>query len=213
MRPTKETIDSIIQQEWKMFHSVNEGSAELAWCQNDYQTFDGMRRGQYEAWDEETCRCYLKDVELAVAEGRNLAEEKYIYMMRSTAPEEFSRLTDRVRPIDCTTNTLAEEITDKLLEQTVALRKQYPYVSRTGRPLRSTSDTPNVTSVETYQYSELLTYSVATLRALQNHLIACEREGVSLAKEIQQNSLKTYGFQTMEEAEEYVKRQAEKKNG
>ena len=213
MRPTKETIDSIIRQEWKMFHSVNEGTAEPAWCQNDYETFDGMRRGQYEAWDEETCRCYLRDVEQAMAEGRNLAEEKYIYMMRSTAPAEFALLSSRVRPIDCETNSLAEEITEKLLVQTMALRKQYPYVSRTGRPLRAESDTRNVTSVETYQYSELLTYSAATLRALRNHLIEWEQEGISLAKEIQQNSLKTYGFRTMEEAEEYVKRQAEKRNG
>ena len=212
MKPTKETIDAIIAQEWEMFHSVNEG-AELAWCQNDYKTFDGMRRGQYEAWDEETCHNYLVDITFAAAEGRNLAEEKYIYMMRSTAPAEFALLADRVRPIDCETNTLAEEITAKLIEQTVALRAQYPYVSATGRPLRSSEDTPSVTSVETYQRSELLTYSVKTLRALQNHLVECEREGISLAKEIQQNSLKTYGFQTMEEAEAYVRRQREKKNG
>lgn len=212
MKPLKETIDAIIAQEWEMFHSVNEG-AELAWCQNDYKTFDGMRRGQYEAWDEETCHSYLVDITFAAAEGRNLAEEKYIYMMRSTAPEEFALLSSRVRPIDCETSTLAEEITAKLIQQTVALREQYPYVSANGRPLRSESDTPNVTSVETYQRSELLTYSPKTLRALLNHLVACEREGISLAREIQQNSLKTYGFQTMEEAEAYVRRQREKKNG
>lgn len=213
MKPEKETIDRIIEQEWTMFHSVNADTGELAWCQNDFKTFDGMRRGQYEAWDEQTCRCYLQDVTDAVREGRNLAEEKYVYMMRSTAPEEFELLTDRVRPVDCEKSTLAEEITAKLIEQTVALRAQYPYVGRTGRPLRSASDTKEVVSVETYQLSELLTYSHATLRTLRNHLIELEREGISLAKEIQQNSLKTYGFRTMEEAEEYVKRQAEKRNG
>ena len=212
MKPLKETVDAIIAQEWEMFHSVNEG-AEPAWCQNDYKTFDGMRRGQYEAWDEETCRSYLVDITFAAAEGRNLAEEKYIYMMRSTAPEEFALLSSRVRPIDCETNTLAEEITAKLIAQTAVLREQYPYVSATGRPLRSEADTENVTSVETYQRSELLTYSPKTLRALQNHLIACERDGVSLAKEIQQNSLKTYGFQTIDEAESYLRRRQEKQNG
>ena len=212
MKPLKETVDAIIAQEWEMFHSVNEG-AELAWCQNDYKTFDGMRRGQYEAWDEETCRSYLVDITFAAAEGRNLAEEKYIYMMRSTAPEEFALLSGRVRPIDCETNTLAEEITAKLIAQTAVLREQYPCVSATGRPLRSEADTENVTSVETYQRSELLTYSPKTLRALQNHLIACERDGVSLAKEIQQNSLKTYGFQTIDEAESYLRRRQEKQNG
>ncbi len=204
MKPEKETIDAIIRLEWKMFHSVNEGS-ELAWCQNDYDTFAGMRRGQYESWDERTCRSYLQDVEEAAAAGENLAEQKYIYMMRSTAPEDFEKLSDRVKPIDCEKNTLAEQITDKLVEQTAVLRQQFPLVSSTGRPLRSSEDTPEYTSVETYQRSELYTYSNRTLRALYAWLMELEKEGVSLARLLQENTLHYYGFQTMEEAEAHLR--------
>lgn len=208
MEPKKETIDRIIDLEWNMFHSVNEGS-ELAWCQNDRKTFDGMRRGQVEAWDDQTAGSYLKDLEEATAAGRNLAEEKYIFMMRSTAPVEFLQLMDRVPGIDCETETLAEEITDRMIAQTVEMRKKYPYISSAGRPLRSTEDTPALTSVETYQLSELLTYSKRTLRALLAHLIDLERNGISLAERIQEYSLRTYGFKSLAEADAYVRGKSE----
>lgn len=204
MQPKKETIDAMIHLEWQMFHSVNEG-AELAWCQNEPETFDGMRRGQYESWDAATCESYLRDLQEAAEAGRNLAEEKYIYMMRSTAPAEFLLLMDRVPPIDCETETLAAEITRRLMEQTAALRKQFPLVSGTGRPLRATEDTPQVTSVETYQKSELYTYSLKTLRALRDHLAELEAQGISLARLLQENSLKTYGFTSLEQAEAYLR--------
>lgn len=208
MKPMEETINRIIALEWTMFHSVNEGK-EQADCQNDPVTFDGMRRGQYEAWDEVTCRSYLRDLTEAADEGRNLAEEKYIYMMRSTAPEEFAMLSDRVRPIDCAKSELAEQITARLLEQTAVLRREYPLISTGGRPLRSSEDTPCVTSVETYQRSELYTYSNNTLHCLLNHLIEQEQKGIALAAEIQQNSLKTYGFTSLEQAESFLRSRKE----
>ena len=83
--PDKSLIDNIIALEWKMFSSVNEGGPKAS-CQEDPQTFDGMRRGQFSAWSDEAAQCYYEDVKAAAATGRNLAMEKYIHMMKSTAP-------------------------------------------------------------------------------------------------------------------------------
>ena len=79
----QEIIARILDKEFIMFHAVN-GDGEKADCQNDRKTFEMMRGAQFSAWNEETCRSYLEDVEQAEREGRNICAEKYIHMMKST---------------------------------------------------------------------------------------------------------------------------------
>ena len=200
MQPKEETIKRIIDLEWPMFHNVN-GDGPKASCQNDRDTFEGMRRGQYEAWDEKTCQAYLRDLETAAAQGRNLPAEKYIHMMRSTAPGDYEKLKALLPPRDERAERLADEITAKLVGQTEVLRERYPRVGGAGRPLYTTQDGPGVTSVETYQRGELYTYSYETLRALREHLLALETNGESLAERILAGSVAYYGYASLEEAE------------
>jgi hypothetical protein len=200
MQPKEETIRKIIDIEWPMFRDVN-GDGPKASCQNDRQTFEGMRRGQYEAWDEKTCESYLRDLEDAVRQGRSLPTEKYIHMMRSTAPGEYEQLKRLLPPSDPRAVELADKITDKIIAQTVVLHERYPRVSGAGRPLYTWQDGPGVTSVETYQRGELYTYSAATLEALWEHLLALEAKGESLAEKILAGSVAYYGYASLEEAE------------
>ena len=88
-------IDRLIAMEWEMFHSVNEGGPKAS-CQEDPETFYGMRNAQFNSWDEATVDSYYNDVENARACGRNLVMEKYIHMMRTTQPEEYRALLSRV---------------------------------------------------------------------------------------------------------------------
>lgn len=60
------------------------------------------------------------------------------------------------------------------------------------------------TSVQTYQKGELLTYSENTLRLLKDHLFTLKAQGISLAKEITAGSICSYGFTSLEEAEEFL---------
>jgi hypothetical protein len=200
MQPKEETIKKIIDIEWPMFRDVN-GDGPKASCQNDRLTFEGMRRGQYEAWDERTCEAYLRDLEAAAAQGRNLPAEKYIHMMRSTAPGDYEKLRALLPPRDERAERLADMITAKLVGQTEVLHERYPRVSGAGRPLYTTQDGPGVTSVETYQRGELYTYSIETLQALWEHLLALEEKGESLAEKILAGSVAYYGYASLEEAE------------
>ena len=86
--PNKTIIDNIIKLEWPMFSSVNEGGPKAS-CQEDPVTFDGMRRGQFSAWNLETLESYYEDVQAASAIGRNLAMEKYIHMMKYDTTVEY----------------------------------------------------------------------------------------------------------------------------
>ncbi|MDR0838218.1 MAG: DUF4125 family protein [Oscillospiraceae bacterium] len=204
----KALTDNIVALEWDMFQLVNEGGPR-ADCQDDFRTFDGMRRGQFEAWSDEAAKSYEGDLEAAKVAGRNLIAEKYIHMMRTTTPARYEKLMEGVpRPTE-RAEALAQAISDKMLAQTEALQEKYPYVSGTGRPLHSASDFSGVTSIETYQLGELLTYSENTLAALGRHLDALEANGVSLAGEILANSVKFYGYASLKEAEDAARTRAE----
>lgn len=206
--PDKNMIDKIIALEWKMFSSVNEGGPKAS-CQEDPVTFEGMRRAQFSAWSQEAVQCYLSDVEIATAEGRNLAMEKYIHMMKSTAPVQYSKLIEDVVCPSEEAAAVADKITKKMIEQTALLFSEYPYVSGAGRPLYSSSDFQGTTSVETYQKGELYTYSEATLNALWKHLCNLESAGKSLAALILENSVKFYGYNSLAESEAAMRKHAE----
>ena len=128
-------IENIISLEWDMFQAVNEGGPR-ADCQDDRLTFEGMRRGQFEAWSQAPCESYLDDLLNAVLDGRNLVTEKYIHMMKFSSPVQYDALCKMIQLPEENTVLLAQEISDKLLEQTAQLFKDYPYVSGSGRPLR-----------------------------------------------------------------------------
>lgn len=206
--PDKQIIDKLIKLEWKMFSSVNEGGPK-ADCQEDPDTFYGMRYGQFSAWSDEAVNCYLADVEKATSEGRNLAMEKYIHMMKTTQPSQYDILVKRCVYPSPEAVELAQKITDKLIAQTEVLHKEFPYVSGSGRPLYSTADFRGFISVETYQKGELFTYSLDTLKALWAHLCALEAEGKSLARNILENSVMHYGYKCLEDAEAAQRRYAE----
>lgn len=200
MIPGKETIDRIVNIEWDMFQNVNKPGIR-ADCQDDRSTFEGMRRGQFEAWSVEVAESYLDDLNAAPAAGRNLVMEKYIHMMKSIAPLQYEKLALHLTYPDKEGMLLVDAITDKMIDQTRELFRKYPFVSGSCRPLYSADDSQDLTSIESYQRGELQTYSNKTLKAYKWHLLALEASGISLAKLILEGSAKHYGYKTLDDAE------------
>ena len=201
-------IENIVSLEWEMFTAVNEGEAR-ANCQEDRITFDGMRTAQFSAWPAEAITSYQDDLLNARQCGRNLVEEKYIHMMETTEPARYAALLTRVAVPSDAVRSRAHEVADILLEQTRILFENYPYISGNGRPLYSALDFCSI-SVETYQFSELLTYSEKTLLALGEHVAALEKSGVSLARVILENTVRFYGYESLDTAEKAAKVRADK---
>ena len=202
-------LDEIVSFEWDMFQAVNEGGPR-ADCQNDRETFEGMRRAQFQAWSSEASASYLDDLLNAVLDGRNLVSEKYIHMMKHASPRQYEALAKTIPAPGEEEKRLAREISEALLQETVTLQKQFPYVSGSGRPLRSQQDFTGVTSIETYQLGELLTYSEKTLSLLLKRLMALRAEGKSLAREIMEHTVKHYGYSSLESAEAATKARIDK---
>ena len=208
MDEKQSVIDKIVSMEWAMFIAVNEGEARAA-CQEDRVTFDGMREAQFDAWPLEAVKSYQDDLLNARQCGRNLVEEKYIHMMENTEPSRYAVLLARITVPSEAVRSLAREVADILLEQTRILFEDYPYVSGNGRPLYSALDYSDI-SVETYQFSELLTYSEKTLSTLSEHIKTLENSCTSLARVILENTVRFYGYESLDTAEKAAKERADK---
>lgn len=199
-----DTVDRIISCEWNMFQAVNAGGPRVD-CQDDYTTFNGMRRAQFTAWSQEAAASYLEDLYSAEESGRNLLREKYIYMMRTTEPPKYKQLLVQIMPPSKAVKELAFRLSEKLLSQTQELFDNLPYVTSSGRPLYSTQDFDGMISIETYQFGEFLTYSEKTLNKLLQHVLTMEGEGFSFARAVLENSVAFFGYKSLEEAEATTK--------
>lgn len=195
-------IDAIIEKEWPMFHSVN--GETRADCQDDRPMFEAMRRAQFSAWSEAAAESYLRDLERAETEGRNLVREKYIRMMKSTDPRGYEAFCGELPALSPEQERLIAAIWEHLLAQTERLREKYPAVALGGRPLHASEETEGWASIETYQCGELATCSEKTLEALLAHITALEEEGKDLARMIQEQSVVAMGYRSLEDAERQI---------
>lgn len=194
-------IEKIIKMEYEMFDQVNEGGARAS-CQDDKETFYAMRRCQFAAWNEEMRESYLRDLSEAAAGGYNLVTEKYARMMKYTAPEEYAELEPFLRPVTLEKEELVNQIHAISMEWSQKLCEQYPRIASGGRSLEDDEASQfGGTSISTYLRGELLTYSERTLRAYLKWQQALLAKGESMDQRILEETVKLYGFTSLEEAE------------
>ncbi len=199
------TITNIIEKEWNMFHNVN--GEQRASCQEDYNTFVGMRSAQFKVWSQAALESYLEDLNEAETNGWNMVREKYIRMMKSTDPSGYEHFKDNLPQVSEKKAALVAEIWSHMLTQTKRMRVHFPILAMGGRCLHASEERTGDTSIETYQASELLTYSEKTLEAFLAQLIALEEQGIDMVYQIQENSVTCLGYSSMEEAEHALAQQ------
>ena len=193
-------IDRIIGIEWDMFDKVqNQGGR--ASCQDNYPVFDTMRRSQFEAWNKEILESYLCDLEDAGEAGRNLAAEKYAYMMEYTAPGEYLKIRDSLPPLPDEKKKLVRRIVDKNLAAYDEAVKRYPLTVSRGRRKYTGEETGFFASIETYLLGELSACSERTLVLYERYMDELKGRGKNLPCMILENTAKKYGFASLEEAE------------
>lgn len=197
-------IDVIITIEWEMFDKVDNVSGRAA-CQDNERTFRIMRGSQFEAWDDATLESYLRDLQSALAEGRNLLTEKYAHMMEYTAPLEFRDMEDRLPKVPVKKKELIRKITRQQLAWHERIASEFPLLVNQGRPIHTAEESMYDTSVETYMIGELTTYSMDTLRAYESYMEKLAAEGKNLSRMTLENTAKAHGYASLEEAEAALK--------
>lgn len=197
----EELVSKIISIEWEMFQKTTNigGRAD---CQDDFATFDIMRRSQWMTMSEFVLTMYLEDLKNAQQQGRNLITEKYARMMEKTSPLEYEMIKENIPRIDKQANDIIDNIIDKHIKMEQDVQSQYPLLRSRGRPMDTNADSLGSTSAITYLRSELQTYSINTLKAYKKYIDECNLNLVAKALEY---TVKAYGYKSLKEAEESLR--------
>lgn len=203
--PDKEDlIVKIVDIEWKLFQKVpNMGGKAV--CQEDFGTFKINRYGQALSWSEATLASYLDDLTSAEKQGRNLLTEKYAYMMKSTAPQEYAQMEHLLPAPGPEASALIEEVVDVILSWEEDIKAKYPYIAKRGRPIYTSEDNQYVTSIETYLWGELATYSLKTLQHYRENVLKLKSDNINGSEITLTYVMQQYGFKSLEEANERLK--------
>lgn len=193
-------IEKLVKLEWECFQNVNNEGGRAS-CQDDPETFFIMRKSYFEPLSEDVVDCILNDFELAQSSGRNMVSEKYAWMMKSTAPNEFVQICDSLPEPSVIAKTYLELIVHYEVGWMEEFRGKYPKLSSHGRPIHSIEDTQQQTSFETYLRGELYTYSESTVLAYYNFIKSLKEAGTNLILQTMGAEVRAYGYSSLNEAE------------
>ena len=197
-------IEEIVELEWEMFQCTQNIGGRAS-CQDDRRTFFLMRKSQWSVMSEELLESIYKDLQMALAEGRNMVSEKYGFMMENYDPEGFAAILERLPVKTEQERRLAEEIVACYIEWNEELRTIAPYMMGNGRALRSSSDSIGNVSVETYLRGELLTFSENTLQKYLDYVNSCRTKKGNLSLQTYEAMARAYGYRNLEEAERFLR--------
>ncbi len=193
-------IQVIVKAEWNQFQKVqNEGGR--ASCQDDWETFEIMRKSQFQIWPDALLESYMEDLRRADERGWNLVLEKYMRMMASTAPRQY-REFEPILPVRSAKRLAkTEEVVAVGVRWAEAFARQYPDLGAASRVIHTSEDGPWDTSYETYLRGELLTYSDETFRLYCGMVEEYCEAGRSMTTETMELLVKMYGYESLEAAE------------
>lgn len=203
MKPEKRNfiIERLLRVEWSMFQTIGSTGGKTG-CQEDWETFHIMRYSYYNAWSNQMIRSYVKDLEEAVDDNRNLVMEKYAYMMEYTDPEYYrSKLQAHLPPVDEETKGMIDQIAQYLVDCDKEFAMRYPKLSRKGRPIEANADHGGEASMETYFKGELRTYSKFTLKFFMDYIAQCKADGSNFAFLVKEKMVGMYGYASIDDAE------------
>ena len=196
----EEIINEILEREWNFFTNANNVGGRAS-CQDNKTEFIIMRKSQWETLPQEILESYLDDLQEAENKRVNIVVEKYARMMEYSSPVEYEAIKHHLHEISQDKKEIADKIVEIYLNWEKEVMDKYPKLSKCGRPLYSTADTLEVTSIETYLRGELYSYSKKTNTLYYQYIKKCVEENKNLALENIRNIVIEKGFESLEEAE------------
>lgn len=196
----EEIINEILEREWIFFTNANNVGGRAS-CQDNKTEFVIMRKSQWETLPQEILESYLDDLQEAENKRVNIVIEKYARMMEYSSPAEYEAIKHHLHEISQDKKEIVDKIVEIYLNWEKEVMDKYPKLSKCGRPLYSTADTLEVTSIETYLRGELYSYSKKTNTLYYQYIKKCVEENKNLALENIRNIVIEKGFESLEEAE------------
>ena len=121
--------------------------------------------------------------------------------MQSTAPEEYAKIEGQLPELEADSVRICNAVCEIQVGWMEEFAKEYPVLASNARAIHTYEDTEWSTSYETYLRGELLTYSRTMLRMYSEHIVAIARENRNLAKMTMENTVRLYGYTSLDEAE------------
>ncbi|WP_297316771.1 DUF4125 family protein [uncultured Bifidobacterium sp.] len=194
--------ERIVRHEWNQFQGVNNEGGP-ANCQGNWPVFHQMRLSQFLTWPDDLLASYADDLDQADAQGRNLLTEKYGRMMESTVPDQYRRdIAPYLPRLGIERQTRQEAIIDQQVAWAEDFHQRYPKLGSEMRVLRTSQDTPETTSFETYLRGELGTYSAGTLDLYEQMVKNLAAQGRNLTEETVLATVRQSGFDSLDAAEQ-----------
>lgn len=194
-------IRKIVIIEWELFDRVSNAGGRAS-CQDDWETFDIMRRSQFSIWDMDSLQSYWEDLNAAKSENRNLLTEKYAYMMQDTCPQEYQKIADQLPVLSREKQKLVSELTEVQTRWMETFHQSHPCFGGRGRAVRKIQAGPGEASVETYARGELSTYSEKTLRCLKTCFARLEKQEAHPEVLTMDYMARCYGYRSAADAEQ-----------
>lgn len=194
----EELIEYLVKREFEVFDKTrNEGGR--ASCQNDWETFYIMRKSQYLTWNKTMLQSIICDFENSIGEGWNMISEKYARMMKSTIPEEYEKIKDKLPEVSDRKAAIVESVVGIQVKWMEEFAAKHPNITMHARNIHTSEDKSYDTSAETYLRGELLTYSDDTLALYAAYVVELYKEGKNLTEMIMENTIKMYGYEKFED--------------
>ncbi|MFI3206988.1 MAG: DUF4125 family protein [Clostridia bacterium] len=193
-------INEIIEREWAFFDKVEHVDGRAS-CQNNWDDFVKYRKAQFDVFEGELLESYLADLKQYEQLEYNPIMLKYAYMMESTEREEFEKFSDKLPKIGEEKAKIIEEIIKIELSMRIEFEREFPNLSSTSRAVFTENDSKYSSSFETYLRGELSTYSPKTLYLYAKCLLNLMNTGENMIRIIQENTVKNFGFSSLQEAE------------
>ncbi len=204
-KTTKQLIEEIVEMEYEAFDKVQNTGGRAA-CQNDWATFEIMRKSQYQTWLRPMLLQYRYEFAEAYENGRNLIEEKYGRMMESTHPEEYAKIAAHFPSLSEDKKALIEAIIEIQVGFMEDFAAKYPSLAANARLIHTSEDQREDTSYETYLRGELSTYSDQLLNQYGKFIVSLCHSNQNLARMTMENSARLYGYKGLDEAEAKLKK-------
>ena len=122
---------------------------EAAACQDDWETFERMRKSQFLTWPQSLLYSYGNDLLNARQHQSNPITEKYARMMETTAPTRYAQIRDLLPPISQAKAKMVSEILPVQVAWMEEFHRQFPALAKQMRPIHTYEDTREETSAET----------------------------------------------------------------
>ncbi len=201
MNRKAELAEEITQLEWNFFDKVKNIGGRAS-CQDDFSTFEIMRKSQYLAWSVKLLECWRNDLLRYETEKGNPITLKYAYMMEHASPEEFAEIRDSLPPIPEERRQIINSIAAVQVGMMNDFAEKFPKLAANARSVSEMTDEIDNTSYETYLKGELAAYSPETLLEYGYFISQKAQNGENLVFDIMENTVEMYGYSSLEAAEE-----------